>query len=101
MNETNRNMIIAIALSVVVLFGWQYFIAGPQAQRAQQQAEIAQQQAAAANPGIATSSTAPGTNATTTPTNATAPTNGAAQNFPDRATAIAATQRVQIDTPSG
>jgi YidC/Oxa1 family membrane protein insertase len=100
MNETNRNMIIAIALSVVVLFGWQYFIAGPQAQRAQQQAEIAAQQAAAANPGIATSSTAPGTNGTTTPANAPAPTNGAAQNFPDRATAIAATQRVLIDTPS-
>ena len=48
MNETNRNMIIAIVLSVVVLFGWQLFIAGPQAQRAQQQAEIAAQQAAAA-----------------------------------------------------
>ena len=48
MNETNRNMIIAIVLSVVVLFGWQFFIAGPQLQRQQQQAEIAAQQAAAA-----------------------------------------------------
>ena len=101
MNETNRNMIIAIALSVVVLFGWQYFIAGPQAQRAQQQAEIAAQQAAAANPGLATSSTAPTTNGTTTPANASAPTNvTAAQTFPDRSAAIAATQRIQIDTPS-
>ena len=41
MNETNRNMIIAIVLSVVVLFGWQFFVAGPQMERAQQQAQIA------------------------------------------------------------
>ena len=34
MNESNRNMIIAIVLSVVVLFGWQFFIAGPQMQKA-------------------------------------------------------------------
>ena len=100
MNETNRNMIIAIALSVVVLFGWQFFIAGPQAQRAQQQAEIAAQQAAAANPGLATGATTTTANGATVPANATAPTNAAAQNFPDRAAAIAATQRVGIDTPS-
>ena len=29
MNE-NRNLILAIALSAAVLFGWQYFVAGPQ-----------------------------------------------------------------------
>jgi YidC/Oxa1 family membrane protein insertase len=25
----NRNLIIAIALSIAVLIGWQYFVAGP------------------------------------------------------------------------
>ena len=33
-SENNRNMIIAIVLSVVVLFGWQFFIAGPQLEQA-------------------------------------------------------------------
>ena len=52
--ENNRNIILAIVLSMVVLFGWQFFVAGPQMQRAQQQAEIARQQAQASNPGLAT-----------------------------------------------
>ena len=37
----NRNMILAIVLSMVVLFGWQFFVAGPQMERAQRQAQIA------------------------------------------------------------
>ena len=28
----NRNLILAIVLSAAVLFGWQYFVAGPQMQ---------------------------------------------------------------------
>ena len=77
MNETNRNMIIAIVLSVVVIFGWQFFVAGPQMERAQRQAQIAAEQAAAANPGIATTTTmtdpsAPATGTTPAET-ATAP----------------------------
>ncbi|HUJ04098.1 MAG TPA: membrane protein insertase YidC [Rhizomicrobium sp.] len=37
MNESNRNLILAIVLSAAVLFGWQYFVASPQmnAERAQ------------------------------------------------------------------
>jgi YidC/Oxa1 family membrane protein insertase len=98
MNETNRNMIIAIVLSVVVLFGWQFLIAGPQLQRQQQQAEIAAQQAAAANPGLATtSSSAPGS---TTPAAGTTATGSSATVCADRASAIAASQRVSIDTPT-
>ncbi len=101
MNETNRNMIIAVVLSVVVIFGWQFFIAGPQMERAQRQAQIAAEQAAAANPGLATTTTtttpaAPGT--ATTPTEA-APA-GVPTSFADRASAIAATSRVSIDTPA-
>ncbi len=47
-SENNRNMIIAIVLSVVVLFGWQFFVAGPQLERAgaaARGARSAQQQA--------------------------------------------------------
>jgi YidC/Oxa1 family membrane protein insertase len=98
MNESNRNMIIAIVLSVVVLLGWQFFVAGPQLQKQQQQAALEQQQASAANPGLATtaSSTAPGSTATPAATG----TPAAAPAIVDRAQAIAATQRVAIDTPS-
>ena len=96
MNETNRNMILAIVLSVVVLFGWQFFIAGPQMQRAQQQAEIAAQQAAAANPGLATTTT--NADGTTTTTTAATPATTATGTFTDRAAAIAASPRVGIET---
>ena len=99
MNETNRNMIIAVVLSVAVIFGWQFFVAGPQLERAQRQAQIAAEQAAAANPGIATTTTNPAAAATgTTPSEAPAGT--AAVAFADRASAIAATARVAIDTPA-
>jgi YidC/Oxa1 family membrane protein insertase len=87
----NRNVIIAIVLSMLVLFGWQFFVAGPQLQRAQQQQEIAAAQAAAAAP-VPT----PATTVAATP----GPAEAAVSNtvYPDRATAIAATQRVTIDT---
>ena len=29
MNDNNRNLMLAIALSAAVLFGWQYFVAMP------------------------------------------------------------------------
>ncbi|MDB5538208.1 MAG: yidC [Devosia sp.] len=87
----NRNVIIAIVLSMLVLFGWQFFVAGPQLQRAQQQQEIAAAQAAAAAP-VAT----PATTVAATP----GPAEAAVSNtvYPDRAAAIAASQRVTIDT---
>ncbi|HEY4199211.1 MAG TPA: membrane protein insertase YidC [Devosiaceae bacterium] len=92
MNENNRNVILAIVLSVVVLFGWQYFVAGPQMQRAQQQAEAA----AAAQPQTTTT---PNAAAPATPGAAPAVTdNPGAASFATRDAAIAATQRVKIDT---
>jgi YidC/Oxa1 family membrane protein insertase len=102
MNETNRNMIIAIVLSLAVLLGWQVFVAGPQMQKAQQQAQIAAQQAQASNPGLATgASSAPAaTGPTAAATGTTAPATAGAQTFTDRAAAIAATPRLAIDTPT-
>src|SRR5262245_6641499 len=48
----NRNLILAIVLSLAVLLGWQYFVAGPQIEKTRQH-ELAQQQAQspAAQPG--------------------------------------------------
>jgi YidC/Oxa1 family membrane protein insertase len=59
-----KNTFLAIALSALVLIGWQYFFAGPQMQKqeaAKQEQVKAQQQAATpAQPGAAANTTAPG-----------------------------------------
>ena len=88
----NRNVILAIVLSMLVLFGWQFFVAGPQLERAQQQQEIAAAQQAAADAALAVP--------TTTTAGTPGPVEAAAGNavYPDRAAAIAATQRVTINT---
>ncbi|MFD1254599.1 Membrane protein insertase YidC [Devosia equisanguinis] len=94
MNSDNRNVILAIVLSMAVLFGWQFFIAGPQLERAQQQAQqAAAQQQAEAQANLAVPQT--GTDGATS---ATPAENTANQTFADRASAIAASQRVEIST---
>lgn len=51
MEENNRNLLLAIALSAIVLLGWQFFVAGPQMKAEQaRQAEIAHQHKAEAPP---------------------------------------------------
>jgi YidC/Oxa1 family membrane protein insertase len=89
-NENNRNMIIAIVLSIVVLFGWQFLVAGPQLEQAQRRAAIEQQQTA-----TDTSLAAPAADGSVAPA---AAATQAAGTFADRAAAIAATPRVNIDT---
>ena len=44
MNDNNRNFILAIVLSIGVLLVWQFFIVGPQMDKARQQQDIAAQQ---------------------------------------------------------
>ncbi len=97
MKDNNRNFILAIVLSMVVLFGWQFFIAGPEIERAQQDA--AQQQAAQ----TATTPAATGGDAATTaaaPTAAGALPGAAApqQTAETRDEALALSQRVPIET---
>ncbi|AMJ63836.1 membrane protein insertase YidC [Bosea sp. PAMC 26642] len=97
MKEDNRNLLLAITLSVVILLGWQYFYAKPQMEKQQQ---IAQQ-----NRQTQTDSVAPGTTAVPAPgtpgvAGTTAP--GAVPATPaveTRAQALARSPRVQIDTP--
>lgn len=52
----NRNLILAVALSIAVVFGWQYFVAGPRFDQAHRQ----QQQAAGAVASAPAATTAPG-----------------------------------------
>ena len=44
MNPENRNMILAITLSMAVLFGWQMFVVGPELEKAAMQQAIAEQE---------------------------------------------------------
>jgi YidC/Oxa1 family membrane protein insertase len=90
----NRNIILAIVLSMIVLFGWQFFVAGPQMERAQRQAEIAAEQAQSEAALATPTTTAP---ASTAGTPGAVAADGTV-TYADRAQAIAATQRVVIDT---
>jgi len=60
MTPENRNMILAISLSMAVLFGWQVFVVGPELEKeAALQQQIAEQEAAAAAEAAAQLNDAP------------------------------------------
>jgi YidC/Oxa1 family membrane protein insertase len=104
-----KNTLLAIVLSAVVLIVWQYFVGMPQMEKQKQEALLKQQQqqqqqqipqpgqpAAPAQPGQAGAPPAPGAAPGATP--------GATPGVPGvqatRETAIGASPRVQIDTPT-
>jgi YidC/Oxa1 family membrane protein insertase len=93
----NRNTILAVILSGLVLIAWQYFYNVPQMERQRAQTQT---QAELAKP---TPEASPGSNtpqAGTAPS-ANAPANNAPASAPivSRDAAIAATPRIKIDTP--
>ena len=100
----NRNTILAIILSGIVLLAWQYFYNVPQMerQRAQSQTQVELTKQPPANtttPANAPQTNAP--NAPPAPSNAPAATPAAAAApVVNRETAIAGTPRVKIETPS-
>ena len=90
--QNNRNYFIAIALSVLIVLGWQFLYMNPrieaqrkaqEAQKAQQQTEQTQQPAASSSPSAQTNGAAPTGQAVATAT---------------REEALAKTPRVAIDT---
>ena len=91
-----RNLLVAILLSIVILLGFQYFYEIPRME--QRKAELAQQraeeQARLPAPTTPEGVTAPGSPVPIP--GATAPAAGAPR---DRAEIVAAGQRVKIDTP--
>ncbi|KRP90040.1 insertase [Bradyrhizobium pachyrhizi] len=93
----NRNTILAVILSGLVLIAWQYFYNVPQMEKqreAQRQAEL-QKPAPQATPGAAPG-TAPGTSATPSP----APGAPAADApVASRETVLASGPRIKIETP--
>jgi YidC/Oxa1 family membrane protein insertase len=94
----NRNTILAVVLSGLVLLAWQYFYNIPtmEKQRAAQQAELAQKQAAAPA-GAPPAANQPAGSA---PAPAQQPAAAATAPVIGRAAALAASPRVKIDTPN-
>ena len=74
-----RNLILAVVLSAIVLFGWQYFVAGPQIERERARLAETQQAPVAAAPGL--------------------PVPVAPRVLP-RAEALAQAPRIEIETPA-
>src|SRR3984957_971288 len=105
----NKNTIIAVVLSLLVVVGWQYFVGYPQMERQRQQEALKQQEQAQTQPGATNKAGAdqplnaqpkglPGTppEAPGLP-NAAAPS--AQAQAATREAVLAATPRVAIDTP--
>ncbi|HZW46693.1 MAG TPA: membrane protein insertase YidC [Microvirga sp.] len=99
MREDNKNLIVAIALSLAVLLGWQYFFAAPEAER-QRQAAL-QQQSTQVNPNAPNQPASPSQAGGVAPTlPGTVPGTPAAPVVVSREAALANTKRVTIDTPA-
>jgi YidC/Oxa1 family membrane protein insertase len=100
MND-QRNTILAIVLSAIVLIGWEYFYALPQKQRQeelQRQAQITQvQPAPRATPGQAPGSTPAAPGAAPRVPDQSGAASAATQK--SRETVIESSERVPIDTP--
>jgi len=84
MNYDNKNFILAIVLSMLIIFGWQYFYAVPIAEKQAEQ-QPAQQQTTTATPGTTAGGQIPGT---------------AQPAAIGRDEALKATPRIAVETPS-
>ncbi len=102
--KNNQNVIIAIALSFVIIVAWQFFVIGPKMEA--ERKRIAQEQSQTVTPG-ATTTPAPATGAETSgaPAAVGAPSaapaaSATAPAVVARDVALARTERVAIDTPA-
>src|SRR5690348_16166154 len=98
----NKNTLLAILLSAIVLIGWQYFIGLPaekqrlQQQQQQQAQQQAQQQQAPAQPSQMPAGSPPAQSSAPPVPGQVPPAGGAVQT---REVALAAGPRIKIDTP--
>ncbi len=82
--ENQKNLILAIVISIAIVLGWQFLVEGPRLDRERVQRAAQQQQQAAAPAAQSPSVVA---------------TPGAPVTVPDRAAAVSQSPRVKIDTP--
>jgi YidC/Oxa1 family membrane protein insertase len=103
MREDNRNLLIAIALSIAVLLGWNYFYGAPQAEKQRLAQQAAQQHTAqpGAQPAPGAQPPSPSqAGGPAAPVPGTTPTTPAATTVETREAALARSPRVSIATPS-
>jgi YidC/Oxa1 family membrane protein insertase len=97
--DDQKNLFLAIGLSILVIIGWQYFYAQPQIERQKQEriAQQAGQPSTVPQPGGSTAPAAPGTPAqpAASPTAPGTPASPAVS----RDAALGTSERVQIETP--
>jgi YidC/Oxa1 family membrane protein insertase len=99
MRDDNKNLIVAIVLSMAVLLGWQYFFAAPEAER--QRLAAQQQQSTQVNPNAPNPPASPTQAGGAPPTvPGTVPGTPAAPAVESRESALARSPRVAIDTPA-
>ncbi len=96
MREDQKNLFLAMGLSLLVIVGWQYFYAGPKLQQAHDTVAQTQNQSAPAAPNGASPSPA---TQPQSPTARQAPPPASETSVASRDAAIAASPRVKIDTP--
>jgi YidC/Oxa1 family membrane protein insertase len=92
MQHDNKNFILAIVLSMAIIFGWQYFYAVPTQKKLETQTQQTQSQTqtpATTGQGVTNPQEQPGATVPGTAPPATVP----------REQAMAATKRIKIDTP--
>jgi YidC/Oxa1 family membrane protein insertase len=94
----NKNTILAIVLSLIVVVGWQYFVGYPQMEKQRREAQLKQQEQSQVQPATpvtpATPVARPGA-----PAVPGGPAASAAPLTPTREATIAASPRIAIDTP--
>ncbi len=101
MRDDNKNLIIAIVLSVAVLIGWNYFYGMPTLERQKAAAPAATSQTATGSgqtPTLPTPSPREGQPAQ--PNASTVPSAGGAPAVETREAALARSPRIRIDTPA-
>ena len=99
--QSQKNFLLAVVLSMIVVAGWSYFIAWPRAHQEQLRREMEAKQASQSQPVAGTAQPATGT--ATPASGTTAPAAGAAPAptlFATRTAALAAAPRVTIDAPA-
>jgi YidC/Oxa1 family membrane protein insertase len=94
-SEDNRNLLLAIVLSVGVMVGWNYFYGAPKIDQQRQAAQQAQ-----TTPGQAPSSTVLPSGVPAGASTAPPPSSPSVATFVTREAALAKSPRVRIETPS-
>ncbi len=98
MRDDNKNLILAIALSVIVLIGWNYFVGAPQVEKQRQNQPATGQPGTAGQPVGPTASPREGQPGTPNPS--TVPGTATGVVTESRGQALARSPRLRIDTPS-